>query len=184
MTAQSKITQQLDRISQLFHSKKPYFLPMTETPEWFQIPDSPEPEPQRPRRITLKVALMTAPLLLIGGAVVFAENGNEGDDQPNLPKLTTTNTNTSTGIDWITLSSDLTGDSLEVKGNANFHGDLKLQGKSLKDSLDRIEERLAILRPNEELEEKWEQLRGLRKMYMELEAEIIEKEKVWSILKK
>ena len=93
MTAQSKITQQLDRISQLFHSKKPYFLPMTETPEWFQIPDSPEPEPQRPRRITLKVALMTAPLLLIGGAVVFAENGNEGDDQPNVPTLTaTTNT--------------------------------------------------------------------------------------------
>ena len=91
---------------------------------------------------------------------------------------------TATNNDWITLSSDLTGDSLEVKGNANFHGDLKLQGKSLKDSLDRIEERLAILRPNEELEEKWEQLRGLRKMYMELEAEIIEKEKVWSILKK
>jgi hypothetical protein len=61
---------------------------------------------------------------------------------------------------------------------------LTIQGKSLKDSLDRIEERLAILHPNEELEEKWENLRGLRKMYMELEAEIIEKEKMWSILKK
>ena len=91
---------------------------------------------------------------------------------------------TATNNDWITLSSDLTGDSLEVKGNANFHGDLKLQGKSLKDSLDRIEERLAILRPNEELEEKWEQLRGLRKMYMELEKEILEKQEMWNILKK
>jgi hypothetical protein len=80
--------------------------------------------------------------------------------------------------------TDLKPNSLEVMGNANFQGDLKLQGKSLKDSLDRIEERLAILRPNEELEEKWDQLRGLRQLYMELEAEIIEKEKMWSILKK
>lgn len=86
--------------------------------------------------------------------------------------------------------TDLKPNTLQVKGNsefendANFLGDVKLQGKSLKDSLDKIEERLAILHPNEELEEKWENLRGLRKMYMELEAEIIEKEKMWSILKK
>lgn len=88
---------------------------------------------------------------------------------------------------WVTIAdgaSNLTPNSLEVSGDANFKGDLKIQGKSLKESLDRIEERLAILRPNEELEEKWEQLRGLRKLYMELEAEIIEKEKMWSILKK
>ena len=63
-------------------------------------------------------------------------------------------------------------------------GDLKIKNKSLKESLENIEERLAILRPNEELESKWENLRGLRKAYMELEAEIIEKEKVWAILKK
>jgi hypothetical protein len=89
---------------------------------------------------------------------------------------------------WATTSAsgqtDLKPNSLEVMGNANFQGDLKLQGKSLKESLDKIEERLAILHPNEELEEKWENLRGLRKMYLELEAEIIEKEKMWSILKK
>ena len=35
-----------------------------------------------------------------------------------------------------------------------------------------------------ELEQKWENLRGLRKAYMELEKEILEKEKVWAILKK
>ena len=83
-----------------------------------------------------------------------------------------------------TLKVDGSNNSLTVKGDADFEGDLKLQGKSLKESLDAIEARLAILRPNEELEEKWEQLRGLRKMYMELEAEIIEKEKMWAILKK
>ena len=86
--------------------------------------------------------------------------------------------------------TDLKPNSLQVKGQAEFEhdvnviGDLKLQGKSLKQSLDAIEERLAILHPNEELEEKWENLRGLRKMYMELEAEIKEKEAMWSILKK
>lgn len=95
---------------------------------------------------------------------------------------------------WATTSingqTDLTPNSLQVKGKSEFEddvnviGDLKLQGKSLKQSLDAIEERLAILHPNEELEEKWDNLRGLRKMYMELEAEIKEKEAMWSILKK
>lgn len=95
----------------------------------------------------------------------------------------TTNGN---GIDWSTLSvaSSPVHNTLEVKGDANFEGDVTVKGKSISDSLERIEERLAILRPNEELEQKWENLRGLRKAYMELEAEIIEKEKVWGILKK
>lgn len=86
--------------------------------------------------------------------------------------------------------TDLKPNTLQVQGKSEFEddvniiGDLKVQGKSLKESLDAIEKRLAILRPNEELEEKWDNLRGLRQAYMELEAEIIEKEKMWSILKK
>lgn len=99
---------------------------------------------------------------------------------------------TGTGLHWgtndgtYTIATDpnLKGATLHVKGNAEFEGDLKLQGKSLKDSLDKIEERLAILYPNEGLEKKWDNLRELRKQYMELEAEIIEKEKMWAILKK
>lgn len=95
----------------------------------------------------------------------------------------TTGTN---GFDWgnITASSDLNSSTLQINGDANFEGDIKIKGKSIVDSLERIEERLAILHPNEELEEKWENLRGLRKAYMELEAEIKEKEEVWGILKK
>lgn len=91
----------------------------------------------------------------------------------------------SNGIDWgtVTVSAD-TVNTLHVNGDASIEGDLKIKGKSVADSLDRIEERLAILRPNEELEAKWENLRGLRQAYMELEAEIIEKEKIWGILKK
>ena len=101
---------------------------------------------------------------------------------------TLANSASTSSVAWATITSDgsanLKPNTLQVKGDAEFEGDLKIQGKSLKDSLDRIEERLAILRPNEELEEKWDQLRGLRQMYMELEAEIIEKEKMWAILKK
>lgn len=90
------------------------------------------------------------------------------------------------GIDWgsLTVSANSAHSTLEVKGDAKFEGDVIIKGKNIADSLERIEERLAILRPNEELEQKWENLRGLRKAYMELEAEIKEKEEVWSILKK
>jgi hypothetical protein len=84
----------------------------------------------------------------------------------------------------ITTTTNLTPNSLDVKGDANFDGDITLQGKSLKDTLDNIEKRLAILHPNPELEEKWERLKSLGQMYRELEAEILEKEEVWSILKK
>lgn len=73
---------------------------------------------------------------------------------------------------------------LHVQGDANFDGDIKVKGKSILESLEKIEEKLAIFRPNEELEEKWEKLRELRNQYVEMEKDIIEKEKLWSILKK
>jgi hypothetical protein len=74
--------------------------------------------------------------------------------------------------------------TLRVKGNAEFEGDIKLNGKSLDETLTKIEERLAILHANPKLEEKWEKLKELGKQYRELETDIIEKEKIWSILKK
>lgn len=89
------------------------------------------------------------------------------------------------GIGNLTWNDDYTNNhSLSVKGDANFEGDVKIKGKSLVDMLEKIEEKLAILRPNEELESKWDELRELRNRYKELEKEIIEKEKMWDILKK
>lgn len=81
-------------------------------------------------------------------------------------------------------TNDTISNALKVKGDAEIIGDLKIKGKSLNDQLDKIEERLAILHPNLELESRWEDLRDLRKKYLELEQEIIHKEKMWSILKK
>jgi hypothetical protein len=91
-----------------------------------------------------------------------------------------------TSTSWATLSADpnLSGHSLKVKGDADFEGEVTIKGKSLTDMFAKIEERLAILHPNPELEDKWDELKELGKRYKELEAEIIEKEKVWTILKK
>jgi hypothetical protein len=95
-------------------------------------------------------------------------------------QVLTTGTN---GLTWSDLSTR-GQPSLKVTGDADFDGDVKIKGKSINEMFEKIEERLAILHPNEKLEEKWEELRELRNRYVELEKEIIEKEKMWDILKK
>jgi hypothetical protein len=61
--------------------------------------------------------------------------------------------------------------------------DIKVGGRSLTEAIDKIEERLGILHPNPELEDRWQQLKDLRNQYQELEKELLEKEKMWKILK-
>jgi hypothetical protein len=73
---------------------------------------------------------------------------------------------------------------LKVQGDAEFEGDVKIKGKSISETLDKIEARLAILHPNEKLEEKWEELKKLGDAYRALEKDIIEKEQIWNTLKK
>jgi hypothetical protein len=73
---------------------------------------------------------------------------------------------------------------LHVKGDAEFEGDVKIKGKSIAETLDKIEARLAILHPNEKLEAKWEELKALGDRYRELEKDILEKELIWNTLKK
>lgn len=89
-----------------------------------------------------------------------------------------------TWADTISASADLFPNTLDCKGDASFSGDIKIKGVSLSETLERLEERLAILRPNEALEDRWDQLKELGKQYRELEKEILEKEQVWKILKK
>jgi hypothetical protein len=91
---------------------------------------------------------------------------------------------TTTSFGTISADPSLKGNSLCVKGNADFDGEVTIKGKSLTATLDKIEERLAILHPNEKLEDKWDELKELGKRYRELEQEIIEKERMWAILNK
>ena len=76
------------------------------------------------------------------------------------------------------------GAGLDVKGDAIFGGDIKIKGKSLIDTLNKIEERLAILNPNAALEENWAELKELGNRYRALEKELIKKQEVWEILKR
>jgi uncharacterized membrane protein YvbJ len=71
------------------------------------------------------------------------------------------------------------GDGLTMKEGA----DIKIGGKSLTKAIEKIEERLGILHPNPKLEERWEQLKELRRQYVEMEKDLLEKEKLMKILK-
>ncbi len=73
---------------------------------------------------------------------------------------------------------------LKVSGDAEFEGDIKVKGVNLTERLDAIEERLGILRPNNDLEGKWEKLKKLGEEYRKLEKEILEGEQIWDMLKK
>lgn len=73
-----------------------------------------------------------------------------------------------------------------TQGNLSIHndGDIKLGDRSLKEFMDKVEERMNILRPNPELEEQWDELKQLGERYRELEKELLEKNKMWETLKK
>ena len=76
-------------------------------------------------------------------------------------------------------SVKLDKDGIEVTESA----DIKLGNVSLKNFIDRIEQRLALLNPNPKLEEEWTELKELGDRYRELEKQITEKMKTWDILK-
>jgi hypothetical protein len=74
--------------------------------------------------------------------------------------------------------------TLSVKGRADFDDDITIKGVSLSETLDKINERLAILKPNPDLESRWEKLKELRVQYEQLERECFEKEEIIKILEK
>jgi len=62
--------------------------------------------------------------------------------------------------------------------------DIEINGESLIDMLKAIEQRLNILKPNEELESEWEELKALGDQYRKLEAQIQDKMKTWNAISK
>ena len=61
--------------------------------------------------------------------------------------------------------------------------DIEVNGRSLMDMIGKIEQRLNILHPNDELEAEWTELRELGDRYRELERHIREKQATWDRLK-
>ena len=107
---------------------------------------------------------------------------------PNSISINLTNSGINQSYNWQNQNTWLSGLSsnetaLKVDGDADIKGDIKLQGKSLKNILEGIEKRLGILHSNKDLEDKWEELKELAIRYRELEAEIIAKEEMFKTLK-
>jgi hypothetical protein len=73
----------------------------------------------------------------------------------------------------------INGDGLVMEEGA----DIVIGGKSLTKAIEQIEERLGILHPNPALEERWDKLKELREQYIEMERDLLEKEKLMKILK-
>jgi hypothetical protein len=63
------------------------------------------------------------------------------------------------------------------------NADLVIGEKSMRDWMERVEERLNILTPNTKLEEEWEALKSLGEQYRQLEQHIKDKQATWDRLK-
>lgn len=62
-------------------------------------------------------------------------------------------------------------------------GDILLGSASLKKFMTQVSQRLEILQMNPALESQWEELKSLGEAYRKLEAEILEKQRIWNIVK-
>ena len=116
---------------------------------------------------------------------VTSPTATTGLYQPNIgyagsPNIGYANSILTTNTQWISNSSSIPpGATIELKGE---NADIVVNGKSMMKILERIEERLSLLTPNQSLEEDWEELADLGRKYKELEKNIKEKMVTWDKL--
>jgi hypothetical protein len=112
-----------------------------------------------------------------GGYTIGGYNGATGAN--------TVWTTTGTGTDTFTVSPNYSAIQSQ-SGKMSLRGDkadLDINGKSLKNWMEQVEERLNLLTPNPELEQEWDELRRLGERYRKLEKKCKEKAEVWNKLK-
>lgn len=85
---------------------------------------------------------------------------------------------------WQNATTTKTAASIHIEGDAVFKGNIIWQDRDMREWFESVESRLAILRPNLELEQEWLELAELRQRYVELERNIVAKQQVFDILKK
>ena len=71
-----------------------------------------------------------------------------------------------------------------IAGDCEFKGNISWQDRDLREWLESIETRLGMLQPNPQLEADWDELAEIRRQYVELERQLLEKQRVFDILKK
>jgi len=75
--------------------------------------------------------------------------------------------------------------SHDIDGKMRITGedaDIEIDGISLKQTLQEIQHRMAILQPNPELEKEFKELREIRQKYIQLEQNLLEKKEMWDTL--
>jgi phospholipase/lecithinase/hemolysin len=113
------------------------------------------------------------------------------------PTSSITTTSSALNNSYITISGsngmsydDFKPNTLHVRGksefedDANFSGNVTIDGVNLAQSIKNIEARLNILRPNHNLESEWDELRELGERYRQLERDMLEKLALVDTLKK
>ena len=78
------------------------------------------------------------------------------------------------------MSHDIDG-KMRITGD---EADIEINGISLKQTLEDIQQRMAILQPNPELEKEFKELREIRQKYIQLERNLLEKKEMWDTLNK
>ena len=114
----------------------------------------------------------TPPTITIGSPVYTSVTG----------PVWTTGTN---GLTWQTDDHDFT--NTRPSGKLTLQGedaDIEINGRSLMQILDGIEQRLGLLKIQEDMEAEWEELRAIGDQYRAKLAEIENKTKMWDTLKK
>lgn len=130
-------------------------------------------DPSLPQLSAVKTAIPNSGILTGGNYI----GTNQGLFVNNTISATSGSYTISTSLGTPVISSG-------PNGNVVITGELTVGGKNIGKLLDTIEQRLAILHPNAELEDRWEELKELADRYRELEKNILEKERIWSTLKK
>ena len=99
--------------------------------------------------------------------------------------ISTPNILDSLSTDSFTLNSNWNtsySDTITIGGETLTERKLKaLDG--LQEWQEEVNKKLAILQPNPALEDRWEELKSLREQYIALEKDLLDKEKVWDIIK-
>ena len=113
------------------------------------------------------------------GAVPTVGTGGTGTGYVYTAPNTVPWINTTTGTNPAMVVNQ--GGGIDIQGE---NADIKMNGKSMKAWMEKVEERLNILTPNPDMEKDWDELRRLGERYRKLEQKCKDKAKMWEALKK
>ena len=100
-----------------------------------------------------------------------------------VPPVTLTNTLANTGPTWTFQDLNITYPSSGKITLDGDNADIEINGRSLMQILDGLEQRLGLLRCREDLEADWSELKALGDQYRAMVKSIEEKTRMWNTLK-